>query len=409
MKMAEFRVGFIGLGSRGIGHLQGIFTERDDTVVTWVCDVYEDRIAEAQKLCREKKNWDVKGTTDYRKLIEQPDVDVVVIASAWENHVPACIYAMNCGKQVATEVGGAYALEDCWNLVRTSERTGIQCMMLENCCYDRLEMMALRMFRAGIFGDIVYCEGGYQHDLREEVAFGRENRHYRLRNYQNRCCDNYPTHELGPIAKILDINRGNRMVSLTSMASAAHGINAYAEKNDKVDPALRTFKFKQGDIVKTTIKCARGELISLTLDTTLPRNYSRGFTLRGTKGYFSEPFDGIYIDGCGKEDHSFYGNILEYRRDWDHPLWEHFEEIGIRGGHGGMDWLVFDAYFTALRDGKHLPIDTYDTAAWMAITPLTEKSIELGGAPVEIPDFTSGAWLCRPETEVYRGEYELDR
>ena len=407
--MAEFRVGFIGCGNRGMGHLEGILTERDDTVVTWVCDVYEDRVAAAQKLLKDKKNWDAKGTTDYRKLIEQPDVDVVIISSAWDNHIPAAIYAMKCGKQVATEVGGAYDLDDCWNLVHTYEETGIQCFLLENCCYDRGEMMAMRMVRAGIFGDIVHCSGGYQHDLREEIAYGDVNRHYRLRNFKNRCCDNYPTHEIGPIAKILDINRGNRLMTLTSMASGAWGLNEYARQHEDVNPEFRTYKFRQGDIVKTNIKCARGELITLTLDNTLPRNYSRNITIRGTKGFYSEDANGIFLDGMSPESKDYYNNMLEYRKEWDHPLWKDFEEIGIRGGHGGMDWLVFDAYFTSLAEGKYPPIDTYDTATWMAITPLSEKSIALGSAPLEIPDFTGGKWCERSEAETYRGKYELDK
>ena len=158
--MAEFRVGVIGLGGRGMGHIHGILTERDDTVITAVCDTYEDRCAKAVSYCKEKKNWDVASTTDYRALIERDDVDVVCIFSAWETHIPAAIYAMNCGKQVCTEVGGAYSLEDCWSLVETYERTRIHCMMLENCCYDRNEMMVMRMVREGVFGKIVHCEGG---------------------------------------------------------------------------------------------------------------------------------------------------------------------------------------------------------------------------------------------------------
>jgi len=408
--MAEFRVGLIGLGPRGYDHLRGILTERDDTVVTWVCDVFADRVESAKKYCKDKKNWNVEGTTDYRKLIEAKDVDVVVIASAWENHIPATVYAMNCGKQVASEVGGAYSLEDCWDLVRTHQRTGIHCFMLENCCFDRAEMMVMRMVRADVFGTIVHCEGGYQHDLREEILTADKTHHYRQRNYLNRCCENYPTHELGPIAKILDINRGNRMVSLSAMASGAWGLNEYAKAHEEIDPALRTAHFKQGDIVKTNIKCARGELITLTLDTTLPRNYSRNFTVRGTKGYYSENCGGLYLESFGAlEDHSFYENAKEYRKEWDHPVWKDFEINGIHGGHGGMDWLEFDAYFECLKNGKYFPIDTYDMASWMAITPLSEKSIELGGSAVEVPDFTTGKWLFRPEDEVYRGYYEIDR
>lgn len=406
--MEKFRVGQIGLGGRGMGHLSGIFCERDDVVVTYVCDVYEDRCAAAVKMVEERRGNTPKSTTNYKEVCESPDVDVVIVTSAWENHVPACVYAMECGKQVATEVGGAYSIDDCWKLVNTYEKTGIHCMMLENCCYDRNEMMVMKMVREGLFGKIVHCEGGYQHDLRGEVSHGAENRHYRLRNYQNRCCENYPTHELGPIAKILDINRGNRMVKLTSMASGAWGLNAFAEAHDDVDPALRSYRFKQGDVVKTMIQCAHGETICLTLDTTLPRYYSRNFTIRGTKGFFGETENMVYIDGkCVEFGHDNFNNVGEYRKEWEHPVWKHFEEEGVKGGHGGMDWLVFDAYFTALRDGMVPPIDTYDTAAWMAITPLSEISIANGSMPVDVPDFTRGMWTHR--TDKNTGFYALDK
>ena len=406
--MEKFRVGQIGLGGRGMGHLSGIFCERDDVVVTYVCDVYEDRCAAAVKMVEERRGNTPKSTTNYREVCESPDVDVVIVTSAWENHIPACVYAMECGKQVATEVGGAYSVDDCWKLVNTYEKTGIHCMMLENCCYDRNEMMVMKMVREGLFGKIVHCEGGYQHDLRGEVSHGAENRHYRLRNYQNRCCENYPTHELGPIAKILDVNRGNRMVKLTSMASGAWGLNAFAEAHDDVDPALRSYRFKQGDVVKTMIQCAHGETICLTLDTTLPRYYSRNFTIRGTKGFFGETENMVYIDGkCVEFGHDNFNNVGEYRKEWEHPVWKHFEEEGVKGGHGGMDWLVFDAYFTALRDGMVPPIDTYDTAAWMAITPLSEISIANGSMPVDVPDFTRGMWTHR--TDKNTGFYALDK
>lgn len=405
----EFRVGVIGLGGRGQFHVRDNLTERGDVVVTALCDVYEDRIDRMKKYCEDKCGWNnIFTTTSYEEVCERDDVDIVFVFSAWENHIPAAIYAMNCGKQVGIEVGGAYSVDDCWKLVHTYEKTGIHCVMLENCCYDRNEMMAMRMVREGLFGKVVCCEGGYQHDLRDEICFGEENRHYRLRNYMNRNCENYPTHELGPIAKILNINRGNRMLSLSSMASGSFGLNDFAERNPKVNPELKTFRFAQGDIVRTNIKCAGGELITLTLDTTLPRNYSRNFTVRGTKGYFSEVCNGIYLDGY---DHGngFYNNVSEFRKDWEHPVWKKFEEEGVKGGHGGMDWLIFEAYFEALKNGDAFPIDTYDTASWMAITPLSEISILNNGAPVDIPDFTRGMWTNRPERDLCHGFYTLDK
>lgn len=403
-----FRVGVIGLGLRGLEHVRVNLTERENVIITAVCDVYDDRMAEAQKFCMEKKGWDVAAEPDYRRLCEREDVDVVCIFSAWENHIPAAICAMDNGKQVCMEVGGAYSVEECFDLVEAHKRTGIHCMMLENCCYDRNEMMAMRMVREGIFGKIVHMEGGYCHDLRDEVCRGEEIRHYRLRNYKTRNCENYPTHELGPIAKILGINRGNKMLSLTSVSSGAFGLNDYALKHDDVNPELRTLPFSQGDIVKTNITCAGGELITLTLDTTLPRNYTRNFTVRGTNGLFSDAVEGVFLDD-GTFDHfskDFYGNVTKYRETWEHPVWKNYLDDGVRGGHGGMDWLVFNAYFEALANGDVPPIDTYDTAAWMAITPLSEMSVKGGGTPVEVPDFTDGAWMNR--TDKNKGFYSLD-
>jgi len=407
--MEKIKVGLIGLGGRGMGHLRGILTEREDVYVTYICDCFDDRCAAAVEVVHDKNGHSPKVTTNYKELCESDEVEIVVIASAWENHIPAACYAMECGKQVCTEVGGAYSLDDCWKLVNTYEKTGIHCMMLENCCYDRNELMIMRMVREGLFGKIVHCEGGYQHDLRYEVAQGEENRHYRLRNYMNRNCDNYPTHALGPIAKILDINRGNRMVKLISMSSNAWGINEYAKEHSNINPALQTYPFCQGDVVKTMIKCAHGETICLTLDTTLPRYYSRNFTIRGTKGFFGENESMIWLDSeHGVEwDHSSFNNLETFRSAWEHPIWKKFMEEGVKGGHGGMDWLVFDAYFTSVANGQVPPIDTYDTAAWMAVTPLSEISIANGSVPVDFPDFTRGTWTYR--ADKYTGLYQLDK
>ncbi|MGM9681348.1 MAG: Gfo/Idh/MocA family protein [Eubacteriales bacterium] len=405
--MAEMKVGIIGLGCRGMFCLTDVLCERKDVRVTYVCDEYEDRVLKGVREVKERTGYTPGSTTHYKELIESPDVEIVIVSSAWENHIPACIYAMECGKRVATEVGGAYSVEDCRKLVDTYEKTGIHCMMLENCCYDRNELMVMRMVREGLFGKIVHCEGGYQHDLRGEISMGRENRHYRFRNYLNRCCENYPTHELGPIAKILNINRGNRMVKLTSMASGSWGLNEYARTRDFVNPDERQLAFRQGDIVKTLIECAHGETVCLTLDTTLPRYYSRNFTVRGTKGFFSEVENMVYEDGkCAEFGHGDFNNVEAYRKDWEHPIWRRFLDEGVRGGHGGMDWLVFDAFFTSVLDGTVPPIDTYDTATWMAISPLSEISIQNGSAPVAIPDFTGGKWTCR--TDKNTGFYSLD-
>lgn len=412
--MKVWRVGQIGLGARGMTLLDKVLLCREDIKITYFCDIYDDYMERAVNLAKEKAGYgNIQTTNDYRKLIESPDVDVVIVTSSWQNHVPAAVYAMECGKQVCIEVGGAYALDDCWKLVDTYEKTGIHCMMLENCCFGREELMAMNMVRQGLFGKVVHCEGGYGHE-----QFGKAHldnaRHFRIHEYINRNCDNYPTHALGPIAKILDINRGNRMVKLTSFASGAWGLNEYARQNpDKVDEKYQSCSFKQGDIIKTMIQCAGGETICLTLDTTLPRPYCRFFTVRGTRGYYNEDTATVWLDsynGWAKNqaENRIRKNVEEFRGEWDHPIWKKFTQEGVKGGHGGMDWLVIDAYFSALSEGKAPPIDTYDTASWMAITPLSEESILRGNAPVAIPDFTRGAWINRTDSK-YTGFYNLDK
>lgn len=396
--MKELRVGVIGLGNRGISLLKHCILPQEGVYVSAVCDSYEDRCAAAAQAVKEAGQEEPLQTGDYRDILNMPQVDAVIIMASWESHINLACEAMRAGKIAGVEVAGAYSVEDCWKLVHTYEETGMPCMMLENCCFGRDELMVLNMVRQEMFGEIVHCQGGYRHDLREEISTGREMRHYRFRNYLNRNCENYPTHELGPIANVLNINRGNRMLSLVSVASKAAGLHEYLvrEKGNSFDASQ--MQFMQGDVVTTIIKCARGETICLTLDTTLPRAYSRGFHVQGTKGMYMEDNKSIFMD---KLDNQYdfkwqekWNNVEEYRDQYDHPVWKEYLEEGVKGGHDGMDWLVFRAFFNGAREGK-ASIDVYDTAAWMCITALSEQSVALGGMPVAVPDFTNGGWMER--------------
>lgn len=395
----KLNIGIIGLGGRGYGLMDGVILHMDDIEIVGVCDTYRDRAQNAADKVEQVKGNKPFITQDYKELIASSEVEAVIVSSAWTGHIEIIIECMKAGKPVGTEVGGAYSIEECWQLIRAYEETGVPCMLLENCCYGREEMMAMNMVKQGVFGEIVHCSGGYQHDLREEIAFGNENRHYRLQNYIHRNCENYPTHELGPIAQILDINRGNRMVSLVSMASKAKGLNEYIKNKKSDDEALMHTEFAQGDVVTTMIKCARGETIVLTLDTTLPRAYSRGFRVQGTKGMFMEDNMSLFIDGEHNEyDFKWkeqWNNIEAYREKYEHPVWKKFMQDGVKGGHGGMDWLVLRAFFDCVEKNEEMPIDVYDIAAWMAISALSEQSIAMGGQVVAIPDFTNGKWITR--------------
>lgn len=408
----RIKMGFVGLSGRGFSLLKDIVMQMDDVDVTAVCDLYDDRIQRAAEHVKEVKGFMPFTTADYRELTSREDLDVVVIATAWEAHIEIALDAMRKGKFTAMEVGGAYSIDDCFELVKTSEETGMPCMLLENCCYGRTELMVMNMVKQGIFGEVVHCSGGYHHDLREEISFGKENRHYRLRNYLHRNCENYPTHELGPIAKILNINRGNRMLSLTSVASKSAGLHEYVLAKKGENDELADKKFAQGDVVTTCITCANGETIVLTLDTTLPRAYCRGFTVRGTKAAYFEDNRSFFINDEHHPKYEFdnkplWGNEEQYYEKYDHPLWAEYVKQEVKTGHDGVDWLVFRALIESVKAGTQPPIDVYDAAAWMCISTLSEESIALGGAPVAIPDFTRGRWMEREP--IVEGKYCLDK
>lgn len=398
MEIKQTNFAIIGLGGRGQGNL-GELISIDGVKVVAVCDKYEDRARRGVEIVKEKTGEEPEMYLDYKELLKRDDIKAVMVATTWITHVRIAVDCMRAGKHVAMEVGGAASIEECWQLVRASEETGKFCMLLENCCYDRNEMALLRMMREGIFGEVVHMQGGYEHDLRDEIGLGRENRHGRIHNFKNRNGELYPTHQLGPIAKALHINRGNRFLTLTSMASKACGLNTWLKNTQGEDYDLADYKFNQGDIVTTMIKCAHGETITLVHDCTLPRPYSRNYKIHGTRAAYNEDAKGIYIDGVTKHEESDWMHSWEpfekYLEKYEHPLWKTYASESEKHGHGGMDYLVFSAFVESAMYDLEPPIDVYDAATWIAITCLSEQSIAMGSMPVPVPDFTNGMWIDR--------------
>lgn len=397
--MDKIRMAVIGLGGRGMGMLDAVILPMEHIIVTAVCDLYQDRCEDAAALVEKTNGNRPQIYQDYNALLEAEEVDAAYVVTSWQTHIEIAIACMNHSVAVASDVSGAFSIDECWELVKTYERTKTPIMLMENCCYGRDEMMVMHMIRNGVFGEVVHCAGGYHHDLRQEIAYGKENRHYRLDNYKHRNCENYPTHELGPIAQILGINHGNRMLSLVSMASKSAGLKEYIREQKPEDNMLQRTEFAQGDVVTTIIKCAHGETIRLTLDTTLPRAYSRGFYVQGTKAIFQEENRSLFLDGIHNEydfrwsEH--FNNIDQYREEYEHPVWQSYLNEGVKGGHDGMDWLVMDEFVQALLKDKPMPIDVYDMAAWLAVSVLSEQSIATGSSSVYIPDFTNGKWMTK--------------
>ncbi|MBR6790420.1 MAG: Gfo/Idh/MocA family oxidoreductase [Oscillospiraceae bacterium] len=410
----KIKVGYIGLGRRGKGVLNACYSKMSDVEVSVICDLSEERLEIGKKILEENAGYTPKTTFDYHDILNDPEIDAVIIMTGWGGRPGLAVEAMRAGKYAAVEVGCSDTLEECFDLVQAYEETGVPVMMMENCCYGRREMMMLKMVKEGLFGEVVHCTGGYHHylpdmelfvDAKQEMEGNPPPRpHYRLDYYINNNRENYPTHEFGPISKVLGINRGNRMVSLSAFASKARGLRQYATDYLGADHKYAQMDYKQGDIVTTMITCANGETVMLTLDTTVPRAYySRNFSVRGTKGMSSEERRAVFLDGM-KE--GVENNEEEFFAKYDHPLHKEYVEAGPQGGHGGMDWLVCRAFVEAVKAGTDTPIDAYDTAAWLAIGVLSERSIELGGAPVDVPDFTGGKWKKRGP--VVPSKYCLD-
>lgn len=406
--MKTIRFGVIGLGNRGYSMLRDVLLKFEGVEFVAVCDEYPDRAERAAALVEEKHGVrPAVVTTDYHEVLDTKLVDAVYVATSWETHIRIAIDAMHAGVTAALEVGGAYDLQECYDLVTAYEQTKTPLMLMENCCFAKEELLATALVRAGKLGEIVHCRGAYGHDLRHEISNGNINRHYRLRNYHLRCAENYPTHELGPIARLLNINRGNRMVSLVSVASKAAGLRDYIkDRGEEIDPTIRDYEWQQGDVVTTTIRCAGGETIVLTLDTTLPRYYNREFTARGTRGLFEAAPYMVYLDGepeyfdTTRTLREKIGNAEAYEKEFLPPVWRDADDDASARSHGGIDDIEFEVFFDALRNGKPMPIDVYDAASWMCITALSEASIAQGGQAQAIPDFTHGMWTRRASEDV---------
>lgn len=398
------RIGLIGVGLRGTGHLRNLLY-RDDVLIPAICDIDPERIKIAlghmAKAGFKKPETYTQGEQAYLQLLKRDDLDGVIIATPWEWHTPMAVAAMKAGKRPGVEVSAANTIEECWDLVNTSEQTGVPCMILENACYRRDVMAVLNMVRQGVFGEMIHCQCGYQHDLREVkfepgAEFGEKGVHearWRTDHSVHRNGDLYPTHGIGPIANMLNINRGNRFVSLTSVATKARGLHNYIVAKGGENHPNAKVNFKLGDVVSTLIQTQNGETILVTHDTNLPRPYSLGFRVQGTNGIWMDDGNMIYVEGQSEKHKGEEAN--KYLKQYDHPLWQKFESKATGAGHGGMDFFVLNAFVGAIIRKEPFPIDVYDAADWSVISPLSERSIASGGAPQLFPDFTRGNWINR--------------
>jgi glycosyl hydrolase family 109/GFO/IDH/MocA oxidoreductase family protein len=399
----EVRIGYVGIGGMGSNHVRNLLRIPGARLKA-VCDIRPERT----RLARE---WAVKagqpepteytrGPRDFERMCETEELDLVYNATPWEWHVPICTSAMKNGKHAATEVPAAMSIDDCWALVEGAEKYRKHCVMMENCNYDRMEMMVYHMVRQGLFGEILHAEGGYLHDLRSvkfsSTGEGLWRRAWSMKHNANL----YPTHGLGPVANCLDINRGDRFDYLVSMSSPSRGLQQYAKEHFPEGAPQRAETFVLGDVNTTMIKTANGRTIFVGHDTNLPRPYSRIHMVQGTRGLFQGYPDRVYIEGKSKNDQ--WDEAKAWLEKYEHPLWNDLNNKAQGAGHGGMDFIEDYRLIKCLREGLPTDMNVYDAAALSAVVQLSEQSVAKKSAPIDFPDFTRGRWKTNPPVPLMR-------
>ncbi len=396
------RVGFVGIGNQGSGHVRNLL-RIDGVELVALCDIVEQKVARAQRWAVEAGKPKPKGYTrgeyDFKRMCEEEDLDLVMTATPWKWHVPVCVAAMENGSHAATEVPAAVTIEECWQLVETAEKYKKHCVMLENCCYMGPELMILNMVRKGLFGELLHGEGAYNHDLRNlKLSSGYYEKQWRIYHSINRNGNLYPTHGLGPIAQCMNINRGDRFDYLVSMSTPARGLKEFAIKHLGPDNKFSKVNYKCGDINTSMIKTVKGKTIYLVHDTNLPRPYSRINLIQGTKGITRGFCDLthsniIHIEGLSPRHR--WEPLSNYKDKYEHPLIRRIREISKGAGHGGADFIEDYRLIKALRTGTNPDMDVYDAASWSVVSGLTEISVANRSRPVDFPDFTRGLWKTR--------------
>ncbi|HWJ55999.1 MAG TPA: Gfo/Idh/MocA family oxidoreductase, partial [Vicinamibacterales bacterium] len=395
------RIGYVGIGGQGSSHVENLL-KIDGCRITAVCDIRSERTDWATKAIIAAGHPAPavynKGPRDFERLCETEQLDLVYNATPWEWHVPIMLAAMKNGKHTATEVPAAMTIDDCWAMVEAAEKYKKHCVLMENCNYDRMEMMVYNMVRQGVFGEVLHAEGGYLHDLRS-IKFADEGEGLWRRAWDEKMDGNtYPTHGLGPIANCLDINRGDRFDYLVSMSGPARGLQNWAAEHVPADSPKRKERYVEGDINTSIIKTSKGRTILVEHGTNLPRPYSRIHTVQGTKGLFQGYPSRVYIEGRGKEDQWVDASTM--LGEFEHPLWKEMAAAAEGAGHGGMDFLEDYRLIKCLREGAPTDMNVYDAAALSAVVHLSAQSVAKKAAAIDFPDFTRGRWKTTPPLAI---------
>lgn len=396
------RIGYVGVGGQGGAHVENL-VQIPGCRITAVCDIRPERtkwavdrvVAAGQPPPAVYE----KGPRDFERMCDTEELDLVYNATPWEWHVPVMLAAMRNGKHAATEVPAAMTVDDCWEMVETAEKTRKHCLLMENCNYDRMEMLVLNMVRRGLFGEIVHAEGAYLHDLRA-IKFADEGEGLWRRAWATKVNGNlYPTHGLGPIANCLDNNRGDRFEYLVSMSGPSRGLQDWRREHVPADSPKQKEVYVLGDMNVSMIKMQSGKTVVVEHCTNLPRPYSRVHVVQGTKGLFQGYPSRVYVEGKSAKADA-WDEADAWLKEYDHPLWKEIGAKAAGANHGGMDFLEDWRLIKCLNEGKPTDMNVYDAASLSAVVGLSVESVAKRGRPVDFPDFTRGRWKTTPPLEI---------
>ena len=409
--LKKVRVGIIGLGERGSAAVRRLCLI-PGVELTAFCDLRPEQVEKQQKFLKEKGKPSVKlvfqGREDSWKGLADADLDLVYICAPAPLHCAMEVYSLGAGKHVLTEVPGAQTNDEAWEIVEACEKARRHCMMLENCCYGEMELLAWNLCHKGLLGTLTHAEGGYIHNL----VWRQTEDHFRTRHQKElalahpgavtrRWGNTYPTHALGPICLYMDMNRGDRMERVVSVSSLAASHQEYCAATYAADAWQNQLKWRTGDMNTSIIKTAKGRTIMMQVDMDTPRPYSRINLIQGSKGCFYDYPPRLSLAKKPGQHAAWLAekDFAKAREEHMHPLWKTAGEIGKKvGGHGGMDFVMDLRWVFCLQNGLPLDMDVYDLASWSSIVPATAESDQKNGAMIELPDFTRGAWRdARPQ------------
>lgn len=415
-------IGFVGIGARG-SNLFKILLELEGVEFRALCDIREDRVSRAQRWLKEAGRPEpagyTRGDTDFKRMCEEQELDLVITATPWRWHVPVCVAAMEAGKHAATEVPAAVTLDECWQLVEASEKNNKHCMMLENYCYFHKAMIILNMIRKGVFGELLHCEGRTQenwirenwHVFNSDGTMGWLGEHLAKRNGNP-----YPTHGFGPMGIWANINRGDRLEHLVSMSGKGRALKIHAEESFGKDHVLSKRTYNQGDANITLLRSVGGVSFTLYFGGQSPQPWSPEHKVQGTLGScIGDMYDygrddnrwiqaRVYEKSRASGIHGRWGDYWDYVEEYEHPLWKALgrraDEQRAQDWSGAYDYLMLYQLVNALRKNAAPPMDVYDAATWSAISELSERSVAKRSGVQDFPDFTKGKWKNNAPTDL---------